>query len=31
MAKKRTTSTLSKTAAELVAHERVCRVATVSE
>ena len=30
MAKKRKTSTLSKTAAELVANERVCRVATVS-
>ena len=30
MAKKRTTSTLSKTAAEFVARERVCRVATVS-
>jgi len=30
MAKKRTTSTLSKTAVEFVARERVCRVATVS-
>ena len=30
MAKKRRPSTFSKTAADLVAHERVCRLATVS-